>query len=246
VSPPLTPDHAAQASSFGPAAGLYERARPSYPEEALDWLLPAGRPRVVDLGAGTGKLTRRIRGRGLEVTAVDPSEGMLSQLRGAVPGVPTHVGTAEKIPLPDGAADVVLVAQAWHWVDPVRAVPEVARVLSPGGRLGLVWNLRDERADWVRRLGEIIGTAEHGLQEEIGPPFGPAETARFSWTQTLGPESLIDLVSSRSTVILMASVERAALLNEVRRLMVTHPDLVGRTEFRLPYVTECTRAALPA
>ena len=85
---------------------------------------------------------------------------MLGELRRAVPGVGTHVGTAESIPLPDASVDVVLVAQAWHWVDPARAVPEIARVLTPGGRLGLIWNLRDERADWVRRLGTIIGREE--------------------------------------------------------------------------------------
>ncbi|HEY0001954.1 MAG TPA: class I SAM-dependent methyltransferase, partial [Actinoplanes sp.] len=205
------PPRAAQAASFGPIADVYERARPTYPDQALDWLLPPGNPRVVDLGAGTGKLTRRIHHRGLPVTAVDPSGGMLAQLQRAVPGVPTHVGTAENIPLPDGAADVVLVAQAWHWVDPARAVPEVARILSPGGRLGLVWNLRDERADWVRRLGDIVGRAEHQARATIGTPFGPVESARFHWTQTLGPESLIDLVSSRSAVILMPPLERAAL-----------------------------------
>src|SRR3954451_7081096 len=109
-------DHARHANSFGPVAETYERGRPGYPSEALDWLLPAGRPRVVDLGAGTGKLTRELRGRGLEVTAVDPSEGMLAQLGESVPGVRAVLGSAENIPLPSESADAVLVAQAWHWV----------------------------------------------------------------------------------------------------------------------------------
>ena len=239
-------DHEAHANSFGPAAPIYERGRPGYPAAALDWLLPAGRPRVVDLGAGTGKLTRQIRDRGLEVTAVDPSEGMLAQLTLSVPGVPVLIGSAERIPLPDGSADAVLVAQAWHWVDPARAAPEIARVLTPGGRLGLVWNLRDESVPWVRRLGEIIGNQESERSTIVGPPFGPVEVEHFRWTATLGPERLIDLVASRSAVILLPAAERAALLNEVRRLAATHPDLVGRTEFELPYVTECARAALPA
>ncbi|MGX6607177.1 class I SAM-dependent methyltransferase [Micromonosporaceae bacterium Da 78-11] len=239
-------DHAAHANSFGPAADIYERGRPPYPPEALDWLLPAGAPRVVDLDAGTGKLTRQIHGLGLEVTAVDPSDGMLAQLRRTVPGVPAHLGSAERIPLPDDSADAVLVAQAWHWVDVARAVPEVARVLAPGGRLGLVWNLRDERADWVRRLGEIIGSPEMERQTRMGTPFGPVELAHFAWTHTIGPEELVDLVASRSAVILMPADERAAVLREVRQLMAAHPDLVGRTEFQLPYVTECARAELPA
>ena len=238
-------DHAAHANSFGPAAEAYERGRPGYPAAALDWLLPTGVPRVVDVGAGTGKLTRQIRDRGLPVTAVDPSEGMLAQLRTAVPGVPAVLGSAERIPLPDDSADVVLVAQAWHWVDPERAVPEVARVLSPGGRLGLLWNLRDERTDWVRRLGEIIGSPEQERDTTVGTPFADVEIAHFAWTETLGPERLIDMVASRSYVILLAPDERAALLSEVRKLMATHPELVGRTEFALPYVTECARATLP-
>ncbi|MGK5681583.1 class I SAM-dependent methyltransferase [Actinoplanes sp. URMC 104] len=239
-------DRAAHAASFGPAAQTYERGRPSYPAAALDWLLPAGDPRVVDLGAGTGKLTRQIRDRGLRVTAVDPSEGMLAQLRTSVPGVTASQGSAEHIPLPDGSADVVLVAQAWHWVDPRRAAPEVARVLSPGGRLGLLWNVRDERCDWVRRLGEVMGNQERDRDTTVGAPFGPVRTARFEWTDVVGPERLIDMVASRSSVILLQPDERAALLSEVRKLMATHPDLVGRTEFRLPYVTECARADLPA
>jgi SAM-dependent methyltransferase len=239
-------DHAARANSFGPAAELYERGRPPYPQAALDWLLPPGRPRVVDLGAGTGKLTRQIAARGLPVTAVDPSAGMLAQLEKAVPGVPALLGPAEQIPLPDGAADVVLVAQAWHWVDPRRAVPEVARILSPGGRLGLLWNVRDERSDWVRRLGEIIGSPERDRPAAIGAPFGPVEQTEFEWAHPIGPPELLDMVASRSAVILLPPDERAAVLSEVRQLIATHPALVGRTEFELPYLTECTRASIAA
>jgi SAM-dependent methyltransferase len=242
------PDHAAHANSFGPVAGIYDRGRPDYPAAALDWLLPAGRPRVVDLGAGTGKLTRQIRDRGLDVTAVDPSEGMLEQLGRSVPGVRAVRGRAEKIPLPAGSADAVLVAQAWHWVDEAQAVPEVARVLAPGGRLGMLWNVRDGGAGWVRRLDEIIGNRDRSSDEAVvlGPPFGPVERRRFPWVHTVAPEMLIDLVASRSAVILLPGDERAALLGEVRKLMATHPSLVGRTAFALPYVCYCTRATLPS
>src|SRR5215475_2957515 len=146
----------ARAVSFGAVADAYERGRPPYPPTAIDWLLPAGAARVLDLGAGTGKLTRQLAGRGLDVTAVEPSEAMREQLRGAVPGIRSLEGTAERIPLPGGSVDAVLVAQAWHWVDPARAVPEVARVLRPGGQLGLLWNVRDERADWVAALSVIL------------------------------------------------------------------------------------------
>jgi SAM-dependent methyltransferase len=242
-------DHAAHANSFGPVAGLYDRARPTYPAAALDWLLePFASPRVIDLGAGTGKLTRLIRDRGLSVTAVEPSPGMRAQLASSVPGVPVVDGSAESMPLPSGSADVVLVAQAWHWVDPARAAPEVARVLRPGGRLGLLWNVRDDNADWVRRLDEIIGNRDRTSDESavIGAPFGPVSRHRFAWADTIGPSMLLDLVASRSAVILLPADERAALLREVRQLMATHPDLVGRTEIALPYVTYCTRATRPS
>jgi SAM-dependent methyltransferase len=237
-------DRSAHAASFGAAAHTYERGRPPYPPEALDWLLPAGTPRVVDLGAGTGKLTRHLTARGLPVTAVDPSEGMLAELRRVLPGVPARLGRAEDIPLPDGSADAVLVAQAWHWVDPGRAVPEIARVLSPGGRLGLLWNVRDESVGWVRSLGRIIGGTQH-RDTAVGPPFGPVETRDFPWTHHLGRDELLDMVASRSHVILLPADERAAVRAQVRQLLVTHPDLVGRTEYDLPYVTHCARTSLP-
>lgn len=234
-------DHA---GSFGAAAGSYERGRPPYPEEALDWLLAGAGPRVLDLGAGTGKLTRQVRDRGLDVVAVDPSAGMLGELSRVLPEVPAHLGNAESIPLPDRSVDVVLVAQAWHWVDSERALPEIARVLSPGGRLGLIWNVRDERADWVRRLGTIIGSAEMDRAHRITAPFGQPSSATFEWTHSVKPDELLDLVASRSGIILLPADERAAVLAQVRQLMVTHPALLGRGAYDLPYVTECTRASL--
>lgn len=238
-------DRAAQAGSFGPAAATYERGRPGYPAEALDWLLPPGEPRVLDLGAGTGKLTRQIAARGLPVTAVDPSEGMLDELRRVLPGVPAHAGTAEALPLPDHSIDAVVCAQAWHWVDVAQAVPETARVLSPGGRLGLIWNLRDETSDWVRRLGEILHSPEEPRRTDVGAPFGPVEHRRFRWTHRLGLGRLLDLVGSRSYVILLPEDERRVLLDRVRELTETHPDLAGQDVLELPYVTECARASLP-
>jgi SAM-dependent methyltransferase len=235
-------DHAA---SFGLAAAAYERGRPPYPAAALDWLLPARAQRIVDLGAGTGKLTRQLLDRGRQVTAVEPSPGMRAELHRVLPGVPALAGTAEALPLPDHSADAVLCAQAWHWVDPARAVPEVARVLAPGGRLGLIWNLRDEREEWVRRLGEIIDSPEMHRQSDLGAPFGPTETRDFPWTHDIDLDRLLDLVASRSYVILLAGDERAALLDRVRDLVTTHPALAGRDSIPLPYVTQCARADLP-
>jgi SAM-dependent methyltransferase len=239
--------HRRQASSFGAVAAAYERGRPPYPPEAVDWLLPAGASRVLDLGAGTGKLTRQLRDRGLDVIAVEPSEGMREQLARAVPGVPVHAGSAEKIPLPDHSVDAVLVAQAWHWVDRSRAVPEVARVLVPGGRLGLVWNIRDEREDWVAELGRILhDPGDHHRQDRgiIGPPFGPVERCDVEWTHRLSRDELIDLAASRSYVITMPDQERAAVLAGVADLADARLGGNETGELVLPYVTECYRAEL--
>jgi SAM-dependent methyltransferase len=242
---PSAAQHQRQASSFGAAAAAYERGRPPYPPEAIDWLLPAGASRVLDLGAGTGKLTRQLAGRGLDVIAVEPSAGMRDQLARAVPRVPVHAGSAEEIPLPDGSVDAVLVAQAWHWVDPSRAVPEVARVLVPGGRLGLVWTMRDEREEWVAELGRVLhdpGDARRENQADLGSPFGPVERRGVEWKHRLSRDELIDLAASRSYVITMPDEQRAAVLAEVQRLAATLPGLAGSGELVLPYVTECFRA----
>jgi SAM-dependent methyltransferase len=244
---PSTPQRQRQASSFGAAAATYERGRPPYPPEAVDWLLPSGAARVLDLGAGTGKLTRQLRDRGLDVVAVEPSAGMREQLARAVPGVTTYAGSAEEIPLPRGSVDAVLVAQAWHWVDRSRAVPEVARVLVPGGRLGLVWNMRDERVDWVAKLGRILhdpGEPDRAGQGLIGPPFGPVERFDVAWEHRLSRDGLVDLAASRSYVITMPEEQRSRVLAQVRHLASTDPALAGSDEVALPYVTECYRAQL--
>lgn len=237
----------AQAGSFGSAAGAYERGRPSYPAAALEWLIPAGAHRVVDVGAGTGKLTRLLRRRGLDVVAVEPSAGMRDQLGRAVPGVPVLPGSAEDIPLPAGSADLVVFAQAWHWADPVRAVPEAARILAPAGHIGMLWNVRDERVDWVAALGRILHRGDEVPADYApapGPPFGPPERYTTAWRQEVSPQALLDLVSSRSYVITLPPGQRAALLREVRGLLRTHPALAGADRICLPYLTLCTRARL--
>jgi SAM-dependent methyltransferase len=237
----------AQAASFGAAAAAYERGRPSYPAEAIDWLVPAGATRVLDLGAGTGKLTRQLRERHLDVVAVEPSRGMRYQLARALPGVLLLPGAAEAIPLSDHSVDAVLAGQAWHWVDPSRAVPEVARVLAPGGTLGLIWNIRDEREDWVAQLGRIMhsyGDEDSGRPDpKVGAPFGPLQRHQVEWRHRVTPEALIDLVSSRSYVITLPEPDKAALLADVRELISSHATLAA-AEPVMPYVTDCFRADL--
>ena len=238
----------ARSLSFGAEAAAYERGRPSYPPEAIDWLLPGGARDVLDLGAGTGKLTTRLVERGLSVMAVDPIPEMLELLRDSLPDTPALLGTAEEIPLPGDSVDAVLVAQAWHWFDPTRAIPEVARVLRPGGRLGLVWNTRDERMGWVRDLGRIVGHEDDPFNNRVtlSAPFSDLQRHQVEWTNYLTPQALIDLVASRSYCITSPAAVRTQTLDQVRELLATHPALANSTGLALPYVTVCIRATLSA
>jgi SAM-dependent methyltransferase len=234
------------AASFDLAADVYDAARPPYPAEAVSWLTEGVDGPVLDLGAGTGKLTAGLAERGLVVSALDPSSEMLRVLRQRVPAVATYEGTAEHIPLPDSCFQLVVAAQAWHWVDADRAIPEVARVLRLGGRLGLVWNDRDESVGWVRELGELMGSpdATYGEDEEprLGPPFGPLERHDVRWVQQLTVEGLLDLARSRSYFITKDPDTQAAVIQSLRRLAREHPDLAGRETFELPYITRCYRS----
>lgn len=230
--------------SFGAEAAAYERGRPSYPPEAIDWLLPSGARDVLDLGAGTGKLTARLVERGLDVVAVDPIPEMLELLGRSLPDTPALLGTAEEIPLPDDSVDAVLVAQAWHWFDRDRAIMEVERVLRPGGRLGLVWNNRDERLGWVKDLGRVIGHEVDPFTQtvELPTPFTDVERRVVEWTSYLTPQALIDLVASRSYCITSPERVRTQTLERVRELLATHPALANTSGLALPYVTVCVRA----
>lgn len=251
--------HNDRAASFEQGADVYAATRPPYPDEAVDWLLPDSAGTVLDLAAGTGKLTSALVARGLTVHAVEPSQAMLGHLQAALPTVHAHMGTAEQIPLPDDAVDGIVVGQAWHWFQR-GAVAEIARVLRPGGRLGVVWNTRDHTVDWVRRFGEIMhrGDELNPTESNAAPvldtappggrtgesPFGAVESAMFRWKHRLPTSALRPLAASRSYLIALPADRREELLAEVDTLVATHPDLAGRDETELPYVAECYRADL--
>jgi len=213
-------------------------------------MLPPDAKTVLDLGAGTGKLTRALAARGLDVVAVDPAPNMLAQLSSAIPGAIVSVGTAEDIPLADASVDAIVVGQAWHWVDQDRAVPQVARVLRPGGTLGLIWNMRDERVGWVARLTEVMHPAEGEVFARAGilerGPFGEIEWADFEWSTEVSRDDLIDLLRSRSYFITADDDEKASILRGVNDLLDNDPDVGGRDTWTLPWVTRAFRMRLPA
>jgi ubiquinone/menaquinone biosynthesis C-methylase UbiE len=226
-------DHAALAASFDRAAGVYERSRPGYPAALVDWLLRDAPEAVADVGAGTGKLTRLLAARVPTVHAVDPSPRMLDQLRAAVPTADVLVGSAEAIPLPDASVDLVAVAQAWHWVDPERALPEVRRVLRPGGALVLVWNQRDPDVPWVAALTEAMRPTHGDRFLETGAlPEGEVERFVTTWELPFDRAGLHELVDSRSAVITADAPERAAIHAAVDAVLDAHPEAGGVMPYR--------------
>ena len=231
-------------TAFAEVAGAYERGRPGYPEDAVRWMVGDEPVDVVDLGAGTGKLTRALVALGHRVVAVEPLDEMRAELEAAIPGAHAVEGRAEAMPLPDGAADVVASAQAFHWFDHDDALPEIARVLRSEGRLALVWNSRDDRDPWMSRLSAIIGN--ESIQESDVVPildesgfFRWVETKRFAFEQVLDRDGLLDLVLSRSYLAKLPSEDRQPVLDAVGVLYDETADGGG---VRLAYVTECFRA----
>lgn len=242
-----------RALSFRSVAEVYDRARPAYPTEAAEWLVGSREPAVVvELGAGTGKLTEALLAAGHQVVATDPLTEMLGRLRRRAPAARAVAATAEAIPLPSRYADVVVCAQSFHWFDHAVALPEIARVLRPGGALAMVWNTRDEGIPWVRRLSRLIDPSDPvsstGPGDEIVEPaaaseeFGEVERRDFRFWQDLRRDDLLDLVRSRSNVATMAEAERTEVLGRVGDLY----DEYGRGPdgMRLPYLTRCYRTVV--
>jgi SAM-dependent methyltransferase len=263
-------------SSFGTAAAAYAAHRPGYAEAAVRWALqlPEGEPpgsarapraggravpprRVLDLAAGTGKLTAALVGLGAEVTAVEPDPDMLAELRRGLPSVRALRGRAEEIPLPDGSVDAVLAGQAMHWFDLDRAVPEIARVLAPGGVLAGLWNLDDDRMDWVAALAAISkgksnitlrrwreGTGRSRLEHLAAAGAGlfeAPEIGEFAHGQRRTADLLVETVATHSSFLVMSGPDRSRLLAQVRDLLYARPETAAG-EFVLPMVTVVLRA----
>jgi SAM-dependent methyltransferase len=245
----------ARATSFGPAATLYDQVRPTYPPAAVEWTLQPlgiGRWRVADIGAGTGIMTRVIASLGHGAVAIEPDERMRQRLAATTPGVAVIGGGAEALPLADASVDAAVAAQAYHWFDSDRANAELGRVIRRGGVFAAIWNDRDDAADWVNEYSRIVegdrgpdgSGADSGRAKNpsFGNGFGPVEYSEFRHAVRHTPESLVALLRSRSYFITASPERRNALERDVRNLACTHPDLAGRDTFDLPYLAVVYRA----
>ncbi|MGW2419384.1 class I SAM-dependent methyltransferase [Streptomyces sp. NPDC001709] len=245
-------------SSFGAAAVAYAAHRPDYAQAAVRWALePAPGPRVLDLGAGTGKLTATLVALGAEVIAVEPDPGMLTELRRSLPAVRALSGSAEAIPLPNASVDAVLAGNAMHWFDMAVAGPEIARVLAPGGILAGLWNLMDDQVEWVAGLARVSGSAAIGPRDtpaswraetaDIHLPktgatarFGSPEQAEFPHGQRRTADSLVATIATRAGVLVMSEQEREVTLGRIRAFLAGRPE-TARGEFTLPMLTGVLR-----
>ena len=243
--------HESAARGFALAPEAYDRGRPMYPFEAVRRLVREVRiqpeSRVLDLAAGTGKLTGLLARLGAEVVAVEPVDAMRARLAEMLPQVTALAGTAEAIPLEDDSVDAVTVGQAFHWFDGDAALAEIHRVLRPGKRLGLIWNVKDESVDWVHLLSEIIepyrGRAPHvasGAWKEAFERtelFSSLDRARFSFVHEVDEETVVARVASISFIAALDRRVRERLLAQVRELVVGHPQTRGQRTFPLRYRT---------
>jgi SAM-dependent methyltransferase len=242
-----------RAGSFGTIAADYDRLRPSPAPEALDWLVPPGCDVAVDLAAGTGLFTRPLAARVRHVIAVEPDARMRQVLAERSPGIEVLEGTGESIPVPDASADAVFVSSAWHWLDPPRALPEIARVLRDGGRLGVVWTSRDRDVPWVRDLDRLPGepawdgAREHqhrrhrdvDLEHVEGVLFDEVERHNIAFTRRMAVDDVVELAGTYSAVITAEPDIREGVLQRARETVTRHYPGAEVVEF--PTRTWCWR-----
>ena len=237
---------------YSRSADSYVRGRPDYPSAALNWLkadlgLGPGK-NVIELGAGTGKFTRLLVDTGATVTAVEPVDAMLDELRRDLPSVSALRGTAQRIPVADASADAVICAQSFHWFASADALAELRRVLKPGGMLGLIWNVRDQSVGWVAELTRIMtpyeGNApryDRGEWRQVFPARGFGELRERTFVHShIGPpeQVIVERVASVSFIAALPEETRAMVLAEVRELIASTSELAGKKEVRMPYITQ--------
>ncbi|MBF6176398.1 class I SAM-dependent methyltransferase [Nocardia blacklockiae] len=252
----MTPDEAElrarRANSFGAEAAAYAAHRPDYPADGIRWALESladiAAGEVVDLGAGTGKLTGGLASLGVRVTAVEPDEAMRREFERQHPEVPVLTGSAESIPLPDDSVHAVVVGQAFHWFDLPVALPEIARVLRPGGVLAAFWNTHDRRVDWVDELDRVSrsGVSLRGPDPDFAPAhplFGPFEQRYFPHTHRRTAETLAATIGTHSHTLVVPPEERAEILTRITTFLRSRPE-TGHGEFELPLRTLVIRSIL--
>lgn len=242
-------DKDARAKSFGQIADLYQRARPGYPAEAIEWLLGPQPLEVLDLGAGTGKLTAALLDAGHRVTALEPLEEMRAVLAANLPAATAIGGRAEEIPLPDHSFDAVVAGSAFHWFDHEQALAEVARVLRPPGVFGLLGNRYDSSVDWQRRLRKLgnrtapIHRADHWpSQPQLRERFAEVDDRAFPHRMEVDAAALRDYLGSTSWIAMMEPAEREAELARIDEFWATDPELQGRESATLLWRTPVRRS----
>ena len=240
--------------SFGSVAADYDRYRPPPPPQALDWLVPPDATAVLDLAAGTGAVTRLLAGRAAEVFAVEPDDRMRAVLSARCPEAVALAGRGEDIPLPDASVDAVVISSAWHWLDPDLAVPEIARVLRPGGALGVIWVSRDTRVGWVAEFNSLMRAAreadaapdgppaDRGRRRQLhfppGSPMSPVQEHTVEYALPMTKDDLFGLLGTYSGVITLAPERRAAFSQRARDFLDQQPW----DQIDLPLICRCLRS----